>query len=415
MKNKFLTFLLSLVLAFGLWFYVITVISPNSEETYYVPVIMEGERVLNEKGMMLTSDTNQTVTLQLSGNRTDLNKLNNSNINVIVDLTRIYEPGNKMLQYSVSYPGDIPDNAVEVQSMSPSRLYVSIEEKVTKNVPVKIAYSGSVKDGYITDKENAILNYPTVAITGPSSIMEQIDAAYIAVNLSGRSESISEDYKFTLCNKEGQPVDLQGLVTTTVTEVRLDLKIELVKELELLLEVIDGGGATEETSLIKIDPGVIRVSGSELLLNKLDSIILGQINLGELTQDTKLEFPIELPEGITNLSGMDKAVVNVSFPKLQKREFTVTNIQAVNIPEGMEADIFNEALTVVLRGPSAEISAMTANDIVVTVDFRDVEMGTATIKATIVISEKYADVGAIGTYSVSATLQEPVPETTGEG
>ena len=40
MRNKILSGLLSLVIAFGLWLYVITYVSPGSEETYYnIPVV----------------------------------------------------------------------------------------------------------------------------------------------------------------------------------------------------------------------------------------------------------------------------------------------------------------------------------------------------------------------------------------
>ena len=35
MKNKVLAILMSVVVAFGLWMYVITVVSPESEKTYY--------------------------------------------------------------------------------------------------------------------------------------------------------------------------------------------------------------------------------------------------------------------------------------------------------------------------------------------------------------------------------------------
>ena len=41
MKNRFGSILLSIVIAFGLWLYVITYVSPNSEETYYnIPVVL---------------------------------------------------------------------------------------------------------------------------------------------------------------------------------------------------------------------------------------------------------------------------------------------------------------------------------------------------------------------------------------
>ncbi len=83
MKNRFGSILLSIVIAFGLWLYVITYVSPNSEETYYnIPVVLEGESVLNERGLMCTSTSSSTVSLQLAGARSDLIKVNQNNITV---------------------------------------------------------------------------------------------------------------------------------------------------------------------------------------------------------------------------------------------------------------------------------------------------------------------------------------------
>ena len=81
MKSKFWKILLSFVIAFGLWIYVITVVSPGSEKTYYdIPVILQNEATLQREGLMITAIDDDDVTLQLSGNRTDLNELNESNI-----------------------------------------------------------------------------------------------------------------------------------------------------------------------------------------------------------------------------------------------------------------------------------------------------------------------------------------------
>ena len=41
MNNKFLTALLSIAIAIGLWFYVVTVVKPESTDTYYnIPVVL---------------------------------------------------------------------------------------------------------------------------------------------------------------------------------------------------------------------------------------------------------------------------------------------------------------------------------------------------------------------------------------
>ena len=79
MKSKFGAVLLSFVCAFCLWLYVITAVSPGSAETYYnIPIVWEGETVLNENGLMVTGVSSNTVNLRLSGNRSDLSRVNSS-------------------------------------------------------------------------------------------------------------------------------------------------------------------------------------------------------------------------------------------------------------------------------------------------------------------------------------------------
>ena len=114
-KNRILSTLLAVSVAFVLWVYVITVVSPNSEATFYnIPVVVQGEPMLESYGLMNVTENIPTVTLKLSGNRSDLNKVNSSNITLIADLSKVYEAGTANLRYSISYPGDVASNAFEV-------------------------------------------------------------------------------------------------------------------------------------------------------------------------------------------------------------------------------------------------------------------------------------------------------------
>ncbi len=416
MKKKILTMLLSVACAFVLWFYVITVVSPGSDDTFHnIPVILDGEAILTERELMITSVPVDEVTLRLEGNRSDLNKLNRSNIDVIVDLSRITSPGTYRLRFDVAYPGDVPENAFTILEQSPAEVTVMVENRKTSPVPVQIEYLGNVPEGFVADKGNATLDYSRINITGPESVVDQIAFARIQVDMEGRKESITaEEYPITLCDAEGDPVDV-SLVTPNVTEVKLDLKIQQWAEVDLFVEIIAGGGASKNNSTIRLTPDKIRLAGSEAALKQLQKgIIVGQINLGTMEKDTSVTFPLDLviPEGVTNLSGITEVKVDVSFPNLTVREFSIPreSIELLNVPEGMEAVLITERLTVRVRGTTAQVKKMTAADITVKVDFADVAVGSATVKALIAIGGKYADVGEMGTHSVYVDLHEITPE-----
>lgn len=405
-KNKILPLLLSIVIAFALWAYVITFVSSDREGTFYdIPVSYQGEALLEERNLMIVSEEKPAVTLTLYGNRRELNKLDSSNITVIADLSKIGEAGIHSLRYNVYYPGDIPDNAFTVQSQYPSMVKVEVERRITKEVPVNVTYKGTVQQDYIADKENIELDNPYVTISGPASAVDPITQAIVEVDLQDKNESFIESSRFTLCDAQGDPVDAK-MVEANIAEVSVTLYIKRVKEIKLVVEVVDGGGATEETSKITIDPEVIKIAGNETALESIDEIILGTVELGTLIRDTDLKFDINVPAGFENLSGRTVANVKVEFPDLMTTSLAVTEFTALNVPEGLAVEFITQELAVNVRGDKELIQKMTPEDVSVIVDFANATMGSYTLKATIVMGEGFEEVGALKTYTVSATVKE---------
>lgn len=414
MKKKILMALLSLVLSFALWLYVITVVSPGSDDTFYdIPVIFTGETTLTERELIITDVLTEDVTLKLEGNRSDLVLLDRSNIEVIADLSRINMAGTHRLRFDVYYPGTVSDGAFKILNQEPSEVTVVVENRKSVSVPVVIDYQKtSVPEGFVADTENATLDYSRISVTGPESVIDQIAEARIYVTLTDLKESIvAGKYPIYLCDKEGVPLSDVSLVVPSVTEVQLSVKIQQWEDINLFVSVIDGGGATQKNSKIEILPKTIRLAGSEAALKKLaDGLEIGEINLGELLIDTTKTVSLEglLPEGVTNLSGTTDAVVKISFPNLRTKELTVdeADIELVNVPEGMEAELTTKTLKIHVRGTIGQIANITPGDLRVIIDLANAPVGTAQVKAQIIIADKYTDVGELGIHTVYAEIRE---------
>jgi len=398
---------LSLVIAFGLWWYVVNNVSKEDDITFNnIPVVWEGESLLNEQNLMITEISTETVSMNLVGSREDLNKVDSSNMSVKVNLGNIKEPGERIpLTYTPSYPATVTNTAFEVASKSPSVIFVSVDYRRTFEIPVHVKWTGTRSENYLYDTENYTLDYSTITITGPAATADQISQALVTIDLSDRTESFSESFRYTLCDIDGNPVDAHR-ITTSVEEVLLSAQIQQIREVDLVADIVYGGGATPNNTTITLNPEVIRVSGSEAVLEELgDTYSVGSIVLADIEKTThEQRFPLSLPEGVTNQTGVSEVVVTVRFSGLRTKEFEVTNIEKINVPEGMIAEIINTNLTVRVRGPEEEISRLTEKDISAVVDFSAAEAGTATYKAVIQISEEFPNVGAMKTSSVSATV-----------
>jgi YbbR domain-containing protein len=403
MKEKILYLLISVVVAFGLWSYVITTDSPEWEETYYeIPVILKNESVLHGNGLMLDDDKIPSVTLRLKGNRSDLLKLNKSNITLVADLSRIYESGKQSVAYTIAYPGDVPPNSIEILEQSPREIQLSILERHTKDVDIEIVYNGSVPEGFRTDKENVLLDREAIRVVGPASVVDRIASAQIQVDLAGQTGTINSSYRYVLLDREGKQIDPAQL-TVDAEEVELTLKIQRYKEIKLLLNVIPGGGANESNTNIKPDMQTIQVSGTQQLLDSLGDTLEFEIRLGEIMDNTTKQFEIKLPEGVENLSGKSILTVDIIFPELVTRTFQVTNLRTKNVPAGMTAELLTQALTVTIRGAAAQVRALNADDLSVIVDMSGAELGTDSYRAT-VDTGRFISIGAVGSYSVDVRV-----------
>ena len=145
---------------------------------------------------MLTYQSNSRVAISCSGNRTDVNKLDSGNIAVKLDLSKVYEAGTLIpLQYTVSYPGDVPAGAITTTRKNPDTIYVTVEERREKPVPVEVVWEGATPEGFMSDRGNAVLDYSEIMVIGPASVADLIEKAVIEVDLTDRRESFHESFR----------------------------------------------------------------------------------------------------------------------------------------------------------------------------------------------------------------------------
>jgi hypothetical protein len=325
---------------------------------------------------------------------------------VIINLANIEKPGVHNLTYSISYPGNIPYNEVTVMSSSTDLITVKVENKIRKTVPVVLDYGQSaVPEGYTADKENAELDYTSIEVSGPESVIDQIEQAIVKVDLNNQTKTLAGEYAYVLCDEQGEPVNTE-LVTVNTEKLSLFVKIQKVKEIQVIVDIQNGGGATTENCTITVDTTHIQISGADTLLEHLDSLTIGTINLGEIMEDQVLTFPIILPEGVTNQTGVEQVTVDIKLPKLKTKTLRVTSITASNIPAGLKAEIITKALQITVRGPEKQIKEIKETDLSVVVNLAETQAGIVTMKADVVIGEAFDGVGAIGTYQVSVNLRD---------
>ena len=382
MAKKILTAAAALAISFARFFYVVMVVGPEYQDTFRnVKVEIIGQDVLEQRGLMVIGEVdNLSVDLVLSGNRKDLNKLSSSNISVTLDVSQINGPVDTPFDYKISYPGNVSQGAVVVESENPAGIALNVVWTEKKTIPVQVYFDEAMVEegyGYLPVEQEL----KEIEILGPRDVVKDITQARIDLQLTEKIKSdVSGEYVATLCNDQGQEVDARYVTVNpqTADKIQVTLPIRMKKVLPLTVEVIEGGGATEKNTTITLAYEDITVLGTEEALKDLTEISLGKIDLAQIQEgDEPLKLPVNLPNGVTSRSGFTEVEVTVELPALVTKEFVINrdDIQFVNKAAGMDIEISEVQLTIQVRGTLNAVSAMTDQMLIATMDFSDAKIG----------------------------------------
>ena len=176
------------------------------------------------------------------------------------------------------------------------------------------------------------------------------------------------------------------------------------KEIPVTVELIAGGGATKDHCTVVLSHQTLRVSGSEDSLAGLTELKLDPIDLSQVVITETFERSVVLPAGISNVTGVDKITVAVTINGLATVKLPVRNIYPQNT-NNLQADIYTEVLQVTFRGPEDMIDKLTSEDVTAYADFTGLSSGTySQVPVLFAFNGRFANVGAIGSYTVSAAL-----------
>lgn len=407
-NNKLVTFLVSLLIAVGLWVYAVTVVNPDDTKTVTsIPVTFTNLSVLEGKGLMITGGTKQYISLELSGKRSDLKQISSSNTEAVADLSRIDSAGNYELSWSLDLPSTVASGDIGVVSSSSNKVKIKVSDYIRDRlIPLRVEYIGTLPEGLVLDPE--VLSTETVGISGPAEELEQIKEAVITVELDQLTQSVDRDVEYRLVDSEGLSPQLSEYVTLTEETVHLYVPVLHYREIRLEAQLISGGGVTDKDVTVSFDPPIIAVSGTEAAMENFDGKITLEIDLAEVSNEDTWTFVPELPAGI-NFRGTETSVsVSVRFTGITVRTFTIAcaDIERTNDIETL--GFGEQKVTIRIRGKAEDISGLTAGQIRVTADMtKDYDPVTKTVTLTVILPGGMQAAVMDGPYTVQVIEIDP--------
>ena len=416
-KANALYILISVLVAIAIWIYVDS--SGNGGSAYEttvsvenIPVEFYGEDTyLADKGLMLLDDTESTVSVEVSGSKTALMKLDVSAIRVRADVSDITSTGIQSISWRVIFPTSFDSSNVSYKPKKPSTYAVSVNvgELYRKSVDVRCDIQGAVAEGYIAGEVQC---QPSVLeLRGQQAEVEKISYAKVVLPIDNTKETTTQTLTYKLYDENDREVDSVNVHPVT-DRIQVVLPVNVIKELPLVINFVEAPGSRVANLDYTIEPLSVTVSGDAALLRDVDSIVLEEsFDLESFSGEATYNYQITLPDGCENLSGVTRATLKIRYKDLVTTTVTTSRIEYENAPEGKTVTVLTSDLPVTLRGTSADVNAVTPEDVILLADLRDVSSASGSYTVPVEVRvDTNGDVGVVGTYQIRITISDIVED-----
>ena len=410
-KRKGFYLMISILAAVVMWFFVDEYgynggAHPARVTITDIPIYYTGEAGLAERGfMLLEENTSNTLDITVEGARRQVVQLNRDEVRVTVNLNEVNAAGLQAVDYRISFSDRrFTENMITKRSMDDAT--VNISELHSKTVEIHCELQGNVADGFSAGQLE--LSQELLEIRGEPAAIDPVEQVKVILDLGENTrESVSRDLEFLYYDASGQLLSGFG-IHPTVDTVRATLPVYVTKQLQLVVDFQEAPGVRTDNLDYKINPETITVSGDAGQLKNIDSIVLGQLDLLKLRSsgDASYVYPIIIPEGCQNLSGVTQATMEIGFRDLVTELIAASEISYTNLPDGKHIEILTQELPVRVFGKSGDVAEISGEDISVVANLTNYTSasGTYTVPAAVSVNAP-VDVGVAGTYQVQVTIR----------
>ncbi len=397
--------IISLVTSLAIWVYVSSEEGEEYKRTFRgVEVKLAGEALLRDSQNLVITDLNTgSVTIEVVGPRRVVAGINEDDLYVQVDVSRLSRAAFTSQQYAVIYPDGTETSNLRVTRRTPETVSFMVSTETSKVIEVRGSFEGSVADGYTA--EAVEFDPATITVTGPKAYLDNVSYAWVSFGKENVDKTYEVETGYTLMSADNQPSLTTGIVSET-EKIKATLPILTVKEITLGVNLVEGAGATSENTIVTIEPAAIKLAGDSRDLEGLNRINLATINLTEFSSSYgPVTFPIPIDDMFKNTTGVTEATVTVEVVGLETKSFVVTNIDYANLAEGLTASIETEKLEVKLRGSPESIAQIRDENIRAVADLSDIGDSTGEFMPKVRIHvDGFPDVGAISTKEKPLTV-----------
>ena len=369
MNNNKALLVFSLVVSFIIWYVFTLFYNPISTTSIKnVPIRFDvSDTAVDAMGLDIVGYDTDTVTVNLSGKTVVLSGVSASDLVVTPSLSSVTGAGTYEVPLMASPNSLLSD--YEIVSVTPSKVKLTFDQVITRTFDVMAEAVGcSAADDLIaempvmTESATRMLN-----VSGGKQDVERIATVVARAQVNDTlSETKSFDADILLLDSDGNEIDSSNM-TLGFRSAKITVNISTIRTLPVkpVFNVVPAGLDLSYT----LSEKEVTVIGQPEVVKSMESAPLESIDCGLITMDNcEFERNLSLPSGVRVYDNSQNTVtVSVNTSAFASKTLRIDKVMFRGLGSGLSATLQGPQ-TVTVMGNASDINALTADDVIVTVD-----------------------------------------------
>jgi len=277
--------ILAVCLAIMLWYFVEGQTNPLTRQSFTLSV-----EPRNLATQLVTIGALPQVTVTVSGTKMLVQALQDKDIHAYVDLSD-QTVGVAFLPVQAS----VPDN-VQVLSVYPQTVRVSLDSLVSKKMPVTVILQGNPAAGFMT--LSPAVTPAQVTVSGPGSLLSGLQQVQAVVNAAGVNANITTSVPLQL-GKQDEQLSVSPKQVSVVVPV---VPSGPVKTVPVTANLTGTPGLAQTVKTVVVEPALVELTGSSDALAGLTAVSTQAVDISGAVDSVVKDVDLVLPAGVSLVS-----------------------------------------------------------------------------------------------------------------
>lgn len=312
----------------------------------------------------------ETVDVVITGDAANVTSSANSESGtVICDLDGLTEGEHEVKLTTEGYGNNV--NIV----VNPTNVTVTLKKKTTQQFDISYDFINQDRMDSKYSPGTPEFEYTKINVRASKDTLDSIAFVKALIDVSGQTSDFEQDAILVAYDSNGNPVNADIVPDTVHVKVPVTSPSKSVKvQVQVSGEVPDN----KAIDSITMDQETVTIYGSETTLADIDQVVV-TLDASSLTKDSTILRPIVLPAGVSSAS-TSQVTMNVTLADAEEKTIEDVPINVINNNKHYKASQPDNITTtsVVVKGTKNNIDKITADDINVYIDMKDVQPGLQT-------------------------------------